>query len=115
MGVNFVKGKIGKISEKETEISASGYEDINAGKLKVAEHDMVILSVGALPNTEASGMFVEELKLDKFKFVGQPDLMVSPAKTSIEGVLLPEQLPHRWIFRMQYCQQGLLRRRQLVI
>lgn len=26
------------------------YEDINAGKLKVAEHDMVVLSVGALPN-----------------------------------------------------------------
>ncbi len=88
MGVNFVKGKIGKITEKENGNLMLRYEDINAGKLKVAEHDMVVLSVGALPNTEAKGMFADDLKLDKFEFVGQPDLMASPAQTSIEGVFV---------------------------
>lgn len=88
MGVNFVKGKIGRISEKENGNLILRYEDINAGKLKEAEHDMVVLSVGALPNPEASAMFVDELKLDKFSFVGQTDLMASPAQTSIEGVFV---------------------------
>ncbi|MDD3787666.1 MAG: FAD-dependent oxidoreductase, partial [Petrimonas sp.] len=88
MGVNFIKGKIGRISEKENGNLILRYEDINAGRLKDAEHDMVVLSVGALPNTEAGGMFVDKLKLDKFNFVGQEDLMASPAKTSIDGVFV---------------------------
>ena len=44
MGVNFVKGKIGRISEKENGNLILRYEDINEGKLQEAEHDMVILS-----------------------------------------------------------------------
>ncbi len=88
MGVNFVKGKIGRISEKENGNLTLRYEDINAGKLKEAEHDMVVLSVGALPNPEADGMFLDKLQLDKFNFVGQTDLMASPAQTSIEGVFV---------------------------
>lgn len=88
MGVNFIKGKIGKISEKENGNLILRYEDINAGKLKEAEHDMVVLSVGALPNMENGGMFLDKLKLDKFNFVGQEDLMASPGKTSIDGVFV---------------------------
>lgn len=88
MGVNFVKGKIGRISEKENGNLTLRYEDINAGKLKEAEHDMVVLSVGALPNPEADAMFLDKLQLDKFNFVGQADLMASPAQTSIEGVFV---------------------------
>ena len=88
MGVNFIKGKIGKISEKENGNLVLRYEDINAGKLKEAEHDMVVLSVGALPNREPSGMFADHLQLDKFNFVDQVDLMTSPSKTNIEGVFV---------------------------
>lgn len=88
MGVSFVKGKIGKITEKENGNLMLRYEDINAGKLKESEHDMVVLSVGALPNTEAGGLFTDKLELDKFNFVEQTDLMASPAQTSIEGVFV---------------------------
>lgn len=88
MGVNFVKGKVGKITEKENGNLMLRYEDIETGKLQVAEHDMAILSVGSLPNPEASKLFVDELKLDKYNFVGQKDLMASPAKTSIDGVFV---------------------------
>ncbi|MFV0470574.1 MAG: FAD-dependent oxidoreductase [Paludibacteraceae bacterium] len=88
MGVSFVKGKIGKITEKENGNLMLRYEDINAGKLKESEHDMVVLSVGTLPNTEAGGMFTDKLELDKFNFVEQTDLMASPAQTSIEGVFV---------------------------
>ena len=91
MGVNFVKGKIGKISE-----TAEGngnlilrYEDINEGIVKEEEHDMVVLSVGVRPNQDASGFFdKEELQLDKYKFIQQSDSLMSPARTSIDGVFV---------------------------
>ena len=89
MGVNFVKGKIGRISEKEGGNLILRYEDINEGKLQEAEHDMVILSTGVLPNKGIDKFFVNEtLALDPFSFVGQSDMLASPAKTSIEGVFV---------------------------
>ena len=89
MGVNFVKGKIGKIREKEDGNLIMRYEDINENIVKEAEHDMVVLSVGVLPNTDSASLFSEgELKLDPFSFVYQSDPLASPAKTSIEGVFV---------------------------
>jgi heterodisulfide reductase subunit A2 len=91
MGVNFVKGKIGKISETEEKNGnlILRYEDINENKVKEAEHDMVVLSVGVLPNQDASGFFnKEELQLDKYKFIQQSDSLISPARTSIDGVFV---------------------------
>ena len=89
MGVNFVKGKIGKIKEKEDGNLILRYEDINENIVKEAEHDMVVLSVGVLPNTDSASIFSdEELKLDPFSFVYQADPLASPSKTSIEGVFV---------------------------
>jgi len=89
MGVNFVKGKVGKITEKENGNLILRYEDINEGKLEEAEHDMVILSTGVLPNKGLDGKF-ENLKLntDKYSFIEQSDMLVNPAQTSIEGVFV---------------------------
>lgn len=89
MGVNFVKGKIGRITEKESGDLILRYEDINEGKVMEAEHDMVILSTGVLPNKDASQLFeTEKLQLDQFSFVGQADPYGSPSKTNIEGVFV---------------------------
>ena len=89
MGVNFVKGKIGKITEKENGNLMLRYEDINEGIVKEAEHDMVILSVGVLPNQDAAKLFKsEKLKLDPYKFIYQADTLESPSKTSIKGVFV---------------------------
>jgi heterodisulfide reductase subunit A len=89
MGVNFVKGKIGKISEKENGNLILRYEDINEGIVKEAEHDMVILSVGVLPNQDAARLFkADQLKLDPYKFIYQADTLESPSKTSINGVFV---------------------------
>jgi heterodisulfide reductase subunit A-like polyferredoxin len=91
MGVNFVKGKVAKVRENE---NGSGdlilrYEDVTKGILKEAKHDLVILSVGVLPNKEVPRMFKNEvLELDTFNFVKQTDELVSPAFTSIEGVFV---------------------------
>ncbi len=89
MGVNFIKGKIGRITEKENGNLVLRYEDINESIVKEAEHDMVILSVGVLPNTDSAVLFPDEkLKLDPFNFLYQADPLTSPAKTSIEGVFV---------------------------
>ncbi|MBP9016517.1 MAG: CoB--CoM heterodisulfide reductase iron-sulfur subunit A family protein [Paludibacteraceae bacterium] len=89
MGVSFVKGKIGKISEKENGNLMLRYEDIQEGKLKEAEHDMVVLSVGMLSNPSVNQIFEGEmLQLDALNFIQQSDLLGSPAKTSIDGVFV---------------------------
>ncbi|NPA35691.1 MAG: CoB--CoM heterodisulfide reductase iron-sulfur subunit A family protein [Chlorobi bacterium] len=89
MGVEFIKGKIGKITEKENGNLLLRYEDIEEGKVKEAEHDMVVLSVGLLANSEVSESFTnKELELDQFNFVQQTDMLANPSKTSIDGVFV---------------------------
>ncbi len=90
MGVQFVKGRIAKIEQKENGNLLLHYEDIeNGGIKKVAEHDLVVLSVGILPNPEIAKIFKEEkLELDQFFYIKQVDEDLSPARTSIEGVFV---------------------------
>ncbi|MEI6347097.1 MAG: FAD-dependent oxidoreductase [Bacteroidota bacterium] len=91
MGVTFIKGKVAKIRENE---NGSGdlilrYEDVTKGVVKEAKHDLVVLSVGVVPNKEIPKMFKNKnLELDEFNFVKQTDELVSPAFTSIEGVFV---------------------------
>jgi len=89
MGVEFVKGKVGKITEKDDGSLVLRYENIEDGKVREAEHDMVVLSVGILPNEDISRTFNNgSLQLDPFKYIYQPDSLASPSKTSIEGVFV---------------------------
>jgi heterodisulfide reductase subunit A len=89
MGVNFVKGKIGKISEKENGNLILRYEDVISGKLKEAEHDLVVLSTGVLPNQDAKTFFPDQsLNEDRYHFVQQSDPLANPSRTSIEGVFV---------------------------
>lgn len=91
MGVSFVKGKIARINEKD---DGSGdlvlrYEDVTTGKLKETKHDLVVLSVGVLPDKEVPAMFGNlGLKLDEFNFVKQADELLHPSFTNIEGVFV---------------------------
>ncbi len=92
MEIEFIKGKIAKITKKK---DGSGnlllrYEDIEGGGIvKEAEHDLVVLSVGILPNTEISSSFnKEKLELDNFNYIKQIDELTSPAKTNIEGIFV---------------------------
>lgn len=89
MGVNFVKGKIGKITEKENGNLILRYEDINDSTVRETEHDMVVLSVGVLPNKDTISFFPDDrLDMDPFSFVSQTKPLVSPSKTSIKGVFV---------------------------
>ncbi|MCD4680594.1 MAG: CoB--CoM heterodisulfide reductase iron-sulfur subunit A family protein [Bacteroidales bacterium] len=89
MGVEFVKGKIGRIAELENGNLKLRYEDIHEGVVKEAEHDLVVLSVGILANQLPRDLFKNNnLDLDKFSYVKQIDELSNPAKTSIDGVFV---------------------------
>ena len=89
MGVNFVKGKIGKIDEKENGDLVLRYEDVNTGKVTETVHDLVVLSVGALANDEPEKFFNSGMwKKDEFQFAHQKDLFYTPSLSSIDGVFL---------------------------
>ena len=67
------------------------YEDIENGEvIKEAEHDLVVLSVGILPNIDFTSFFKngDNLKVDDFNYVKQTDELISPAKTSLNGVFV---------------------------
>jgi heterodisulfide reductase subunit A-like polyferredoxin len=91
MGIEFVKGKIAKITEKS---DGSGnlllsHEDVHTGKKMESEHDLVVLSVGIIPNSEAVDLFKnEKLETDEFNYIKRIDEVVNPPLTSIEGVFV---------------------------
>ncbi|MBN2113061.1 MAG: FAD-dependent oxidoreductase [Acidimicrobiia bacterium] len=88
MGVYFVKGRVARIEEAEGDNLALVYEDIaNGGKVARAEHDLVVLSVGLLPNQDALRLFSNgDLRADEHHYVLEIDEDQTPARTSIEGV-----------------------------
>ncbi|MGE5424641.1 MAG: FAD-dependent oxidoreductase [Syntrophothermus sp.] len=91
MGMSFIKGKIARIKEKP---DGSGdlilrYEDTLTGQVKEAEHDLVILSVGVLPNNAIAGNFTgQKPELDEFNFIRQTDELINPSQTSVPGVFV---------------------------
>ncbi|SFR10587.1 FAD-dependent oxidoreductase [Desulfoscipio geothermicus] len=90
MGANFVKGRVAKIDEKADGNLILHYEDIdNGGQLQKAEHDLVVLATGLLPNTEVFKLFSgEKLAADDFSYVKEVDEDINPGQTSIDGVFV---------------------------
>ncbi len=87
MGVEYVKGKVAKIKQAENDNVILRYEDILEGTVKEAEHDLVVLSVGILPNTDYKKFFKQNnLESDEFNYIKQIDELSSPALTNIKGV-----------------------------
>lgn len=90
MGVRFVKGKVAKITEKDGGNLVLRYEDIDGGgAVREAEHDLVVLSVGIIPNPDFMRLFGDAtLEADDTLFVREPEEHLNPGKTSIEGVFV---------------------------
>jgi heterodisulfide reductase subunit A len=89
MDVQFIKGKVGRIKELENGDLMLRYEDIATGQVKEAKHDLVVLSVGILPNMGIEELFGDEkLKLDPFNFYNQPNEMTNPFKSNLPGIFI---------------------------
>jgi heterodisulfide reductase subunit A-like polyferredoxin len=90
MGATFVKGRVAGITETDEGNLILRYEDIDGGGLIAeAEYDLVVLAVGVQPNRDAARLFsVEELALDAYDYVDEPDEDMNPGRTSIPGVFV---------------------------
>ena len=89
MGAQFVKGRVASISEAEGGNLTLRYEDVDAGVLREAEYDLVVLAVGVRPNLETKTLFPEdEMAHDELEYVDEPDEDLNPAATSIPGVFV---------------------------
>jgi heterodisulfide reductase subunit A len=88
MGVRFVKGKVAQIEEKDNGNLVLKYEDIDSGgTIRSAEHDLVVLSTGFVPNPDFTELFSGKgLKHDDMRYVDEPEEYRDPGRTSIEGV-----------------------------
>jgi heterodisulfide reductase subunit A len=88
MGVRFVKGKVAKIEERPGGDLMVRYEDIDeGGRILEAEHDLVVLSTGFMPNTDYRKFFTGgDLESDEFLYVREPAGLTSPGRTAVEGV-----------------------------
>jgi heterodisulfide reductase subunit A-like polyferredoxin len=88
MGVRFVKGKVAQIDEKEDGNLILRYEDIDAGGvIRSAEHDLVVLSTGIIPNPDYTRFFTGKgIEADEMLYVSEPEEYRNPGRTSIEGV-----------------------------
>ncbi|MCD6161447.1 MAG: FAD-dependent oxidoreductase [candidate division Zixibacteria bacterium] len=89
MGIYFVKGKVAKMEQVDNGNIIIHHEKIDGtdGKVEHTEHDMVVLSVGMLPNQEALSLLSgDKLEADSHHYVKEVDEDHSPAQTSVEGV-----------------------------
>ncbi|MGQ9744852.1 MAG: FAD-dependent oxidoreductase [Dissulfurimicrobium sp.] len=91
MGVHFIKGKVARIEETADQDLILYYEDIEEdSRVKRAVHDLVVLSVGGLPNLDALDCFKgQELGIDPDSFfIAETDEAIEPGQTTIEGVFV---------------------------
>jgi heterodisulfide reductase subunit A-like polyferredoxin len=90
MGVRFVKGKVARVEEGESGNLLVRYEDIEGGGgRQVAEHDLVVLSVGLSASPSAFGLFPPgALEADPFRYVREVDEDLEPGVTNLPGVFV---------------------------
>jgi heterodisulfide reductase subunit A len=87
MGVNFVKGKVAYIEPGADGAVRLRYESQEAdGGVQVAEHDLVVLSLGLLPGWQPQGHCALGTGTDNFVKTVKPKL--APTLTDLEGVFV---------------------------
>jgi heterodisulfide reductase subunit A len=90
MGISFVRGKVALIEETADGNLIVTYEDIEAdsGRRQMT-HDLVVLSVGLLPNRAALGFFPDgQLQADDYGYIRETDEDTEPGRTSVDGVFV---------------------------
>ena len=87
MGIEFVKGKIASIAPATDQKVALKYEaQEEDGRLATREHDLVVLSLGIVPNWNPAGTCSLDTGDDAFIRCSMPQ--VAPTLTNMEGVFV---------------------------
>ncbi len=90
MGTNFVQGRVARIEPAENDNLIIHYEDVaGCGCLQKEEYDLVVLSVGLLPNKDSLRFFKDDRLLgDPYGYVEEIDEDLNPGRTSVDGVFV---------------------------
>jgi heterodisulfide reductase subunit A len=87
MGIEFVKGKIASISASENQNATLKYEaQEEDGRLAAREHDLVVLSLGIVPDWDPTGICDLSMGGDHFLKCSMPRM--APTRTDMEGVFV---------------------------
>lgn len=85
MGIQFVKGKVARITEDENQNPILRVELIDQNSRVVErKHDLAVLSVGMLPGFDPNSMY--GVPVDKDGFIKAPNPNISPTLTMREGI-----------------------------
>ena len=87
MGIEFVKGKVASIKEDENQNPVVRVELIDEGsQVKEITHDLVVLSVGMLPQYDPEAIF--NVSLGDDKFIDIPKINSYPCLSNREGIFV---------------------------
>ncbi len=87
MGINFVKGKVAKITEKENGNLVLRVETFGEfGQIEEFEHDLVVLSLGLVPQWNPQRII--DVDIDATGFIKLVKPMTNPTFTSLPGVFV---------------------------
>ena len=88
LGVRFVKGKVAKIETNGNGNPVVVVENFETGEIEKEEYDLVILSVGLLPNGTRELAKILGVETDQYGWIAQPEINENPAKTSVDGIFV---------------------------
>jgi heterodisulfide reductase subunit A len=87
MGIEFVKGKVARLTETKDRSVTVRFERIDGfGQVEERQHDLVVLSLGMLPGDDPSALL--PVRKGKDGFVAGPHAMDAPCQTDLKGVLV---------------------------
>jgi len=87
MGVEFIKGKVARITEGEDRNVVVRFENIDGrGQVQERTHDLVVLSLGMVPASDLTGLL--KIRLGDDRFVSVPDPLTRPTHTDIDGIFV---------------------------
>jgi heterodisulfide reductase subunit A len=86
MGVEFIKGKVASIREDDDHNPVVKVELTEEGKIVERTHDLVVLSLGMLPDSSFNNIL--KLKLGSDGFVGVSHPNATPCETSHPGIFV---------------------------
>ena len=87
MGIEFVKAKVGRITEDEDKNPIVRIEVMEEdGRVEERKHDMVVLSLGLLPGWDPEGVVAVDTAEDGFIRCADP--LLAPSRTTAEGIFV---------------------------
>ncbi|MDM8522106.1 CoB--CoM heterodisulfide reductase iron-sulfur subunit A family protein [Desulfococcaceae bacterium HSG8] len=86
MGIEFVKAKVASITQGEEQTVALHYENQEEGGVETREHDLVVLSLGMIPDWNPAGIC--PVATDDDAFIKSVMPKMAPALTDMEGVFV---------------------------